>query len=474
MFMRIMQIAKLSLLVLSAGCVSSPITSYKLPEKAVPVALSQVFTDNMVLQREIPVKIWGTANPGEPVSVSFAGKTSTTYTGTNGCWLVQLPPMKASSESRNLVIKGHNEVTLHDVLVGEVWLCSGQSNMECGMLRFSQGRRDITNSTLPMLRLFSVEKKRSNFPQSGFGPVKGWLPCMPGNLTQVGSDFGSFSATAFYFGRALQARLGIPVGLVQSAWGGTKIEPWTPAALAGKDGCIYNAMIAPMTNLTIRGAVWYQGESNRTDGEAYEAKMKDLIGSWRVVFGQPDMPFYFVEIAPFRYCKTGGNAELLGRLRVAQARVSMTMPHTGMIHTLDNPDNVGNIHPDNKPQIGERLARLAMARTYRASVGKSITGPTFMKASREADGIRVSFSETAGSLQTIDGKAPAGFEVLVPVSASSNQWIAARSEIRGDQILVQISSERPKGVRFCWNETDQSNLRNAEGLPPSPFLTELQ
>lgn len=474
MFARIKQISRLGLLVLSSGCVSSPQASYKLPEKAVPVALSQVFTDNMVLQRELPVNIWGTANPGEPISVSFAGNTVTACAGTNGRWSVQLPPMKASSESRDLIVKGHNEVTLHDVLVGEVWLCAGQSNMECGLLRFQPGRRDITNSTIPMLRLFSVEKKRSNVPQPCFGPVKGWLSCTPGNLTQVGTCDRSFSATAFYFGRIIQAQLGIPVGLIQSAWGGTRIEPWTPAALADKDGSIFNAMIAPMKQMTIRGVIWYQGESNRIDGEAYGGKMKALIESWRVVFGQPDLPFYFVEIAPFRYCKNGGDVELLSLLRGAQARVAMTVPHTGMIHTLDNPDNLGDVHPGNKPQIGERLARLALARTYGVNVGKSITGPAFLKASHGTDGIQVSFSETAGSLQTNDGKAPTGFEVMVPVSASSNQWIKVGSAIRGDQILLLTSNERPKAVRFCWSETDQSNLRNAEGLPPSPFLAELQ
>ena len=330
---------------------------------------------------------------------------------------------------------------------------------------------DATNSTIPLLRLFSVEKVKYSAPLQTFGPTKGWVTCLPNTVTNVGSSHHSFSAAAFYFGRSLQAKLGIPVGLIQSAWGGTRIEPWTPAALSGKDGSIYNAMVAPLTPMTIRGAIWYQGESNLGDRDAYEPKMKTLIETWRKVFERQDMPFYFVEIAPFRYGKS--NPEWLGELRAAQARVAATEPNTGMIHTLDNPDNVRNIHPDNKPQTGERLARLALAKTYGMNVGKSIVGPAFKKASREGDGVLLTFSETAGALKTSDGKTPSGFEGCFSPSAGSNQWIQVEAEIKGDTIRAKTPGKALTAIRFCWLDTTQTNLRNAEDLPPSPFKIEL-
>jgi sialate O-acetylesterase len=445
--------------------------SFTLPEKAVPVAAAQIFTDHMVLQRDMPVRIWGTANANEPITVTFAGQSCQTAADTNGSWSVKLAPMKASATPETLVIKGHNEVTISDVLVGEVWLCSGQSNMEWGLLGTSQGRIDATNSTIPLLRLFSVEKVKNSAPLQTFGRTKGWVTCLPNTVTNVGSTHKSFSATAFYFGREVQAKLGIPVGLIQSAWGGTRIEPWTPAALSGKDGSIYNAMISPLTPMTIRGAIWYQGESNLGDRDGYEAKMKALIETWRKVFERPDMPFYFVEIAPFRYGKS--DPEFLGDLRAAQARVEANDPNAGMIHTLDNPDNVKNIHPDNKPMIGERLARLALAKTYGMNVGKSITGPAFAKAAREGDGVLVTFTETAGALKTSDNKAVTGFEGRISQPSESNQWVQAEAEIKGDAILVKSPGKSLTGVRFCWTDTAQTNLRNAEDLPPSPFKVDL-
>lgn len=441
----------------------SACSTYILPEKAVPVTLDPVFTDHMVLQRELPVRIWGKANPGEPIQVIFAGRTRKTVTDAQGNWSVLLAPMKACAKSGALVVRGHNEAGIQDVLVGEVWLCSGQSNMEWGLLGVPSGKDDITTADFPQLRLFSVEKKSATTPQVKFDGTKGWVTCSPENVTKVGTHAGSFTAAGFYFGRELQAKLGIPVGLIQSAWGGTRIEPWTPQAEPGKgDGKLYNAMIAPMIPMTIRGAIWYQGESNRGDKAAYEQKMKDMIGAWRTAFQRPDMPFYFVEIAPFRY---GNDPSALGELRAAQARVAATVPHTGMIHTLDNPDNLGDIHPQNKRQTGERLARLALAGTYGVKVGKSVAGPSLASAQREGAGVLVTFSETADALKTADGQPVVGFEGHV----TGDQWVPASAEIRGDKVWVSVSGQVLSGVRFCWLETQQTNLRNAEGFPPSPF-----
>lgn len=459
-----------TVLVCCLALLSACATTFKLPEKAVPVTVDPVFTDHMVLQRQLPVRVWGKANPNEPIKVVFAGHTRRTMADTNGNWSVLLPSMKASAESRELVVSGHNDVTIKDVLVGEVWLCSGQSNMQWGLLGIPSGKADAQAAHHPNLRLYSVELRIAAAPQTAFNGTKGWVVCSPENVTKVGNHYDSFTAAGFYFGRELQAKLGVPVGLIQSAWGGTRIEPWTPQdkPIAGHfgnttPGAIYNAMISPMIPMTIRGAIWYQGESNLADKGAYEQKMKDLISSWRSVFQRPDMPFYFVEIAPFRY---GGDDMALGELRAAQARVAASVPHTGMIHTIDNPTDVGNIHPVNKLQTGERLARLALADTYGVKVGKSVTGPRFLSAAPEQGGVLVKFAETAGSLMTVDGKAPGGFEVKV----ADGKWIAANAEIRRDEILVTVPGEASSGVRFCWHQTQQSNLRNAEGFPPSPFM----
>lgn len=459
MFRSIRNVLVLGCVLLVSSCVSNP--PYSVPVMPVPVTLDPVFTDHMVLQRGMPVHVWGKANPGEPLKVLFAGQMVRTLADTSGNWSAMLSPMKPSAESRKLVVQGHNEVSIEDVLVGEVWLCSGQSNMEWGLLGVSSGRKDCDAANLPLIRLYSVEKREATKPQTVFNGVKGWLGCSPQNLEKVGTDRNSFSATAFYFGRDLQARLGVPVGLIQSAWGGTRIEPWTPQEKSGPDGGrLYNAMISPLTPMTLRGAIWYQGESNLGDKGAYEQKMKDMIGAWRSVFQRPDMPFYFVEIAPYRY----GQAEALGELRAAQARVAATVPHTGMIHTLDNPNDLGNIHPDNKVQIGSRLARLALAGTYGIKSGKSVVGPVFKMAKRVENGIQLRFKDTAGALITTDGKAPEGFEAQV-----SGSWVKATATLQGDKILVRMPGQTVSSIRFCWNETDQTNLRNTEGLPPSPF-----
>jgi len=438
----------------------------------VPVTLDPVFMDHMVLQRGLPVHVWGKANPGEPVKVLFSGKTVRAVADAAGNWSAMLPSLKASDKPCKLVVQGHNEASVGDILVGEVWLCSGQSNMEWGLLGVSSGKKDCAAAHYPSLRLFSVDKVSTNIPLATFKGTKGWVVCSPETLVQVGSHSQSFSATAFYFGRDLQAKLGVPVGLIQSAWGGTRIEPWIPQKQSGNNfKSYYNAMIAPMTPMTIRGAIWYQGESNLGDKGAYEQKMKDLISAWRAVFARPDMPFYFVEIAPFRYGK--GDPAALGELRAAQARVAATVPHTGMIHTLDIPNDVGNIHPDNKPQTGARLARLALAGTYGIDRGKSVVGPVFTSAKHKAGGILVEFKDTADALMTSDNKAPTGFEAQVSDAGTNAPWVKAEAAIQGDRVLVTVPGKVPVAVRFCWLETAQTNLRNAEGLPPSPFLTTL-
>lgn len=453
-----------------SACLTPP--PYSVPIMPVPVTLDPIFMDHMVLQRGMPVHVWGKANPEEPLKILFGDAVVSVVTDSSGNWSIHLPSMAASVQPRRLVVQGHNEASVDDVVVGEVWLCSGQSNMEFGMMAVTPGKADCLEANYPLIRMFSVDKLQTNAPLSVFKGTKGWVTCSPESILTVGTHAKSFSATAFYFGRELQAKLGVPIGLIQSAWGGTRIEPWTPQQKSGSSGgLIYNAMIAPMTPMTIRGAIWYQGEANRMDKGAYEQKMKDLIGSWRDAFGRSDMPFYFVEIAPFKY--GGTEPWALGELRAAQARVAATVPHTGMIHTLDNPDDVTNIHPNNKPQIGARLARLALADTYGIKQGKTVTGPVFRSAKVREGGILIKFEETADALMTVDNKAPIGFEAQVDGVGPNAPWVKAEADIQGDRVMVTVPGKVPQAVRFCWLETEQTNLRNAEGLPPSPFLVTL-
>lgn len=434
--------------------------------KTEKVTLAQVFTSHMVLQADQPIHLWGDAPSGETLTASLGGQQATATADAEGHWSLRLAAMPASSKPATLNIRGKSgEAVLEDVLIGEVWLCAGQSNMEWGMATTPQGRIDMTTANIPALRLFSVSHETAKTPLRLSKVTKGWEPANPNSLKDVGSHH-SFSATAFYFGRALQARLGVPVGLIETAWGGSPIEPWTPTGTKANYGDIFNGMVAPLTPLPVRGVIWYQGESNIKDRGGYENLMKELILQWRAAFSQPKLPFYFVEIAPYIYPKTP--PEWLGELRAAQAKVAREIPATGMVHSLDIPDNITNIHPNNKIDVGKRLARLALAKTYGIMEGRSVCGPVATGFANEGSGLVISFEETAGSLKTTDGAPATGFEVLAQGEAGET-WMPATAAIRGERITVSNPGKPIRGVRFCWLHDQQSNLRNAEDLPPSPF-----
>ena len=314
------------------------------------VRLPAAIGSHMVVQRDEPITIWGWAEPGEDVTVELAGKTQKAQAETNGEWSVRFRALKAGGEPLALVVRGKNEIRLEDILVGDVWIGSGQSNMEWHLRGTHGGNEAIQASEDSSLRLFHVPKDRSKKPE---GDVKAaWKVCSPKTAP-------TFSAVLYHFGKQLREELDVPIGLINSSWGGSPIEPWIVSDKAS--GGMYNAMIAPLHRAGIRGAIWYQGETNvlQNNGFAYFDKKKALIGGWRKAWGK-ELPFYFVQIAPWAGRYGAGQLPALWEAQCATLR----LPKTGMAVTTDLVDNIGDIHPRNKLDVGKRLAFWALAKEY--------------------------------------------------------------------------------------------------------------
>ncbi|MCJ7693540.1 MAG: sialate O-acetylesterase [Sedimentisphaerales bacterium] len=499
------------------------------------VTLPHIISSGMVLQRQAPVPIWGWANPDEQITLTFAGKTFVTKAIKNGTWKLTLRPLEAGGPYE-MTIKAKNEILLTDVLVGEVWFCSGQSNMEMGIGVVKDAEKEIAAANYPKIRLFDVPKKPSAQPASDVDAV--WRTCSPENIKKGGRE--GFSAVAYFFGREIHNNLDIPVALIDASWGGSYIEPWTPPeafeaepelapivekikslnaeyrknladsldplqvwiqktkkALAENKKFLpeqpdfpqhpftknepyeypwqptglFNGMVYPVIPFAVKGAIWYQGESNLIDGMLYHKKMKALITGWRKRWKNDDMPFYFVQIAPFRYENwPDKNVTPYSLPQLWQAQLkSLSIPNTGMAVTTDITE-LDDIHPRNKQDVGKRLALWALAKTY----GKEdivYSGPLYKSMAVEGDKIRISFGHTGSGLASRDGQTLAWFEI----AGADKKFQKANAKIDGDTVLVsneQITA--PVAVRFAWHQEAIPNLMNKEGLPASPFTTELQ
>ncbi len=457
------------------------------------VSLPKIVGDNMVLQRNVRLPIWGRATPGEEVTVRFAGQTKRARADGQGRWQVTLDPLKASATSREMTFTSGNVIRLKNILVGEVWLCAGQSNMEYAVGVATAGApaatqtdaalaEEIKTAHYPTIRLFRVEKKL----QPPEVVSDGW--------SEAGGDsLAKFSAVGYFFARRLQGELGVPVGMIESAWGGSRIEPWTPAeaykdakafaqenaqqplVIDGvKPGQNYDAMVRPLAPYALRGVLWYQGESQViccNDGLRYADKMETLIRGWRAAWQQNNLPFYYVQVAPFLYTKRkdklAHSDEELPKLWEAQA-ATLTIPYTGMVATTDLVDDLSNIHPGRKRDVGGRLADLALAKTYhRQSV--AFTGPTFLKMEIRGSQAVVHFNNVAGGLSARGGTPLTDFEV----AGMDGKFVSAEAIIRGDTVIVSASQVlAPRAVRFAWRETARPNLINRAGLPAYPFRTD--
>ncbi len=447
------------------------------------VSLSNVFSDNMVLQQGKTLHIWGTADSGESVCVSVGGRKAKAKAGADGHWSVEIEPMKASSRPVKFTVKGRsNTVSLRNVLVGEVWIASGQSNMEYSMNNHPQYCKpqkgdaerllhEYEAANNPMIRIMYVRKdlKQDTLPTAGWQTI-GRESLRP------------FSAAAYFFAKSLQDSLKVPVGVVSTAWGGTPIEDWTPAdaykghprlaRLATRHlGNRYNRMVKPMAPMAIRGFLWYQGEANLVNGETsmYADRMEAMVKAWRKEWGDTLLPFYYVQISPFRYSDRRKDLvaktwQDLPRFWDAQTSCLSRIAHSGMVVTTDIPENLNDIHPPYKWTVGERLAKLALNRTYGRKDVVAI-GPRMRSVSREGDSIVVEFDNAEDGLTTRDGKAPDWFVAMV-----KRRYVSVKAKIDGNRVIVSGAKfDSPLTLNFGWDEIAQPNLTNKAGLPAVPF-----
>lgn len=507
----------LVLLLILAG-IGSPSTALA------EVHLPHVFGSHMVFQREKPVTIWGWATPGETLTVQLGAISQTTQANDRGEWKVVLAPMPAGGPY-TLAVSGSSNVKYEDVMIGEVWLCSGQSNMELGIGHGNNAKEEIAAANLPGLRLLMVENRWTPLPQSDLEGM--WKVCTPQTVAEGG--WQGFSAVGYFFGRELNAKLGMTIGLIESDWGGTRIESWTPPegfasvpalkkeyervqtgdprtqlhhqrlqetldqyeqwvqdarrAMVVKDvvppvpvypsellaphdlqqaTALYNAMIHPLESFALRGAIWYQGEANEGEGMLYAERMKALVNGWRTVWNEGDFPFYFVQIAPFNY---GDNPEKLAELWEAQTVAAGAIPNTGMA-VVNDIGNLKDIHPTNKQDVGHRLALLALAKTY-GQTDLVYSGPTFKSLTLEGDTIRVKFDHATGGLASRDGKPLDWFEII---DADEGGFVKADALIDGDTVVLSAPDlKHPVAMRFAWSGLAEPNLMNVEGLPAGAF-----
>lgn len=438
-----------------------------------------IFTDHMVVRQKATNPVWGTAPASSKIEViaSWAPTdTLRTQASASGRWSVTLSTPAADGKSHTLKI---NNIELKDVVLGEVWLASGQSNMEWSVRHgIENGEAVAAAATHPDIRFFQVPTLGAATPQNSVQAA--WAPSTPETMRRV-------SAVGYFFARELNRTLNVPVGLISSAWGGTPAEPWIPAWVFEvnprlKDararqanpwrpiepGECFNQMIAPFAGYGVNGVVWYQGESNRENAAVYNELMTALIGSWRVAFSNPSLPFYFVQIAPFTY---GQNDLAAAVVREQQELTWKSVPHTGMVVVMDRVHDIKNIHPIDKLTVGQRLAGFALNEVYRIEV-PNYKSPTFASASFDKGRATVRLNDAAG-LQVRGGKQPivgftvAGIEGLfVPAQAKINK--------EGSVEVWAKEVDQPTSVRYCFDDTTVGNLTNAAGLPVAPFRSDKQ
>lgn len=504
------------------------------------VKLPAIFGDHLVLQRGKPIAVWGTADAGEEVTVSFAGQTKKATAGKDGAWKVALDKLEASSEGRELTVKGKNEVTFKDVLVGEVWICSGQSNMGFTVSRVVDAGKEMAAANDPQLRMFHVQNTVADEPQKDVlkkAADTAWLETTPQNV-------GPFTAAGYFFGRELRKQLNVPIGLINTSWGGTRCEAWTskPALEASKEckpiitgweehlkaynaeaekkkhddlvklakakiekikeenakpgatqqpvpaaprpfedmsvsqhrpSVLFNAMISPLVPYTVKGAIWYQGESNQKRAVQYQTLLPTMIKDWRKQWGD-DFSFYIVQLASFGNGRTPwpqpvGADDTWAELQWAQFVTAAKTPKCGLAVANDIGEEK-DIHPTNKQEVGRRLALQALVKDYKKTDILS-GGPVFAGGDQVANKFVINFSNGVG-MKARDGGDLKGFIIC----GEDKVWKPAKAKVSEARPSISVWSDEvktPAAVRYAWASwCPEANLVNKDGLPASCFRTD--
>ncbi len=439
------------------------------------IILPSVFSDNMVLQQKSTVAIWGWSDPGETVKIVASWNSNDTVkvkADNSSKWTTTIQTIGAGGPY-SIKILGSSNVELINVMLGEVWICSGQSNMEMNVnWKLINGEEEAAKANNPNIRIFHVQKIGSEYPQQTCNAS--WTVCTPETMRET-------SAVGYFFAREIQQKLNVPVGIIVSAWGGTPAEVWIEKSRIennpelskakysdhfdwwpGTPGTLYNSMIAPFVPYGIAGAIWYQGESNCGNYPVYSQLMKTLIENWRADF-KKDFPFYFVQIAPYTYGENGTSEYL----REQQELASKTIPNTGMVVITDLVDNIKDIHPKNKLDVGKRLANYALAETYQQNIG-AYKSPAFETMKIEKDKIRLNFINIATGLKCT-AKTPERFLI----AGEDKNFVTAKAKIDGNTIMLSSKLVKtPVAVRFCFDDTSMPDVFSSEGLPLAPFRTD--
>lgn len=461
---------------------------------AVDLELASLFKDHSVLQRDADVPLWGWSEPNDEISVEFSGQRVTTQANPEGNWTLKLKPMKADANAQDLVVQSKlkkKTVRLTDMLVGDVWLCTGQSNMVVPVRNAMNGDEEAKQADYPRIRFFQVAKVSKETPQSRCDGE--WKACTP-------TTARNFCAVGYFFGRELHTTLGVPIGLIQSSLGSTAAESWTSQASMRKSeefksladakvdeqkqpgdrnaeaagdktlpGGLYNGMIAPLTPYAVRGAIWYQGENNARDlprAEAYRRLLPTMVSGWREAFAQ-QFPFYIVQLAGF--AKRGDSpatdpwrVSVWSVLRESQAVAAATLPKSGLAVAIDIGDPK-QIHPKNKQDVGRRLALVALANEYGQK--REYSGPMFSNVKFEGSTAMVSFTHADG-LAAKGGGVVAGFLI----AGEDGLFQSAEAKIEGTTVRVSSPQvPKPVAVRYAWAAYPDCNLVNDAGLPAVPF-----
>ncbi len=457
-----------------------------LPLAAVEIA--PIFSDHMVVQRDAPIRVWGTGQPGEKISITFGDESADATVDANGNWRSELAARPASAEGKSLSVTGNNKLLFQNVRVGDVWLCAGQSNMQWSLKHITGAEAIVNRADNPQISLYQVPCVWSRTPEKKLANAK-WLPSTPNTA-------GNFSAVGYLVGQDIQKAINVPIGLINISWGGCRVESMSARESfqhfpelkqtqedverqiadmnAKKDEelrkdkqrlptALYNAMVHPLMPFSVKGLLWYQGEDNHYEGAIYTEKLKALAWSWRNGFENPEMPIYIIQLPPFRYNKD--KPHRLPNFQVAQQRFAVNDPNSGFITATDC-GLAEDIHPRDKVPLARRLANLVLYKSYGIGT-EEVFAPEFLRATPKNGTLEVEFLYPNG-LKTRDGQPVS--ELML--AGEDDVFHPATAVIENDRLVVRSEQvSEPVRLRFGWDHVASPNLVNRAGVPAAPFDT---